>query len=249
VRRFVYTSTPSVVFDARELENANEDTPYATRFLTPYAESKALAEREVLAANGVSGLVTVALRPHLIWGPGDPHLIPRVLARARAGKLKRVGRGVNRVSITHVVDAARAHVLALGALTSTSAPCAGRAYFIHSQAVELWPWIERVLALNGVAPLRRSVSLRTARVAGAVLEFAWRAFGLRGEPPMTRFVAENLATSHWFDITRARRDLGYEPAFSGEAALRAVFAGKGAAAELEDSGVCAPGLAGARATG
>lgn len=215
VKTLVYTSTPSVVFGAAPLEGANEDTPYATRFLTHYAESKCMAEREVLAANGVGALRTVALRPHLIWGPGDPHLVPRVLARARAGKLKRVGDGTNKVDITHVEDAADAHILALESIEAA----AGKAYFISSEAVLLWEWINALLSRMGLAPLTRQVSRATAYRAGAVLEFFYGLFGVSKEPPMTRFVAENLATSHWFDISRARKDLGYEPKRFGASAL------------------------------
>lgn len=215
IRTLIYTSTPSVVFGAAPLEGANEDTPYAARFLTHYAESKCMAEREVLAANGVGALRTVALRPHLIWGKGDPHLVPRVLARARSGKLKRVGDGTNKVDITHIEDAADAHILALERIEAA----AGKAYFISSEAVVLWDWINALLVRMGLPPLTRQVSRVTAYRAGAVLEFFYGLFGVSKEPPMTRFVAENLATSHWFDISRARKDLGYEPKRFGTAAL------------------------------
>lgn len=215
VKSLIYTSTPSVVFGTAPLQGANEDTPYAVRFLTHYAESKCMAEKEVLAANGVGALRTVALRPHLIWGKGDPHLVPRVLARARAGKLKRVGDGTNKVDITHIEDAADAHILALERIEAA----AGKAYFISSEAVVLWDWINALLVRMGLPPLTRQVSRATAYRAGAVLEFFYGLFGVSKEPPMTRFVAENLATSHWFDISRARKDLGYEPKRFGTAAL------------------------------
>lgn len=215
VKSLIYTSTPSVVFGAAPLEGANEDTPYATRFLTHYAESKCVAEKEVLAANGLGALRTVALRPHLIWGPGDPHLVPRVLARARAGKLKIVGDGQNRVDITHVEDAADAHLLALEHIDVA----AGKAYFISSEAVLLWPWINALLTRMGLPALTRQVSRVTAWRAGALLEFFYGLFGIAKEPPMTRFVAENLALSHYFDISRARKDLGYEPKRFGADAL------------------------------
>lgn len=215
VQTLIHTSTPSVVFNAASLEGVNEDTPYATRFLTHYAESKCIAEREVLAANGVGGLRTVALRPHLIWGKGDPHLVPRVLARARAGRLKRVGDGSNKVDITHVEDAADAHVLALEHIEAA----AGKAYFISSEAVPLWDWINALLARLDLPPVTRSISRGLAYRIGATFEFLYGLFGIASEPPMTRFVAENLATSHWFDISRARQDLGYEPKRFGVAAL------------------------------
>ena len=220
IPRLIYTSTPSVVFGAAPLEGVNEDTPYAARFLTHYAESKCMAEREVLAANGLGSLRTVALRPHLIWGPGDPHLVPRVMARARAGRLKRVGDGCNRVDITHVEDAADAHLLAFEKLTPESA-VAGKAYFISSESVKLWDWINDLLARQNLPPISRSISRKTAYRVGALFEFIYSLLGLSVEPPMTRFVAENLATSHWFDISRARRDLGYQPRHVGGPALDA----------------------------
>lgn len=219
VKTLIYTSTPSVVFSRGGIDGGDESLPYPPEFLTPYAESKALAEQEVLAADNVGGLRTVALRPHLVWGQGDPHLLPRVIARAKAGKLKQVGDGTNRVDITHVNDAADAHLLALRHIERA----AGKAYFISSEAVQLWPWINGVLKRAGVAPLTSQVSAGTAYKAGAVLEFAWRMLGKRSEPPMTRFVAENLATSHWFKLDAARRDLNYEPQWTGERALDEYF--------------------------
>lgn len=219
VRRLVYTSTPSVVFEHGDINGGNEDLPYAKRFLSHYAASKAQAEAEVLAANGVNGLQTVALRPHLIWGHGDPHLTPRVIERAKAGKLKRVGDGTNRVDITHVLDAAEAHVLALDNIERL----AGKAFFISSETVNLWDWINALLQHAGLQPITKSVSRATAYRAGALLEFVYGLLGL-GEPPMTRFVAENLATSHWFDITRARNELGYQPQWTGERAFEEHFA-------------------------
>jgi nucleoside-diphosphate-sugar epimerase len=215
VRTLIYTSTPSVVFNAASLEGVNEDTPYATRFLTHYAESKCIAEKEVLAANGIGALRTVALRPHLIWGTGDPHLVPRVLARAKQGKLKRVGDGSNKVDITHVDDAADAHVLALEKIDVA----AGKAYFISSETINLWQWIGELLKGAGLPALTRQVSRGVAYRVGALLELVYRLFGISKEPPMTRFVAENLAMSHFFDISRARKDLGYTPKRFGAAAL------------------------------
>ena len=228
VQQLIYTSTPSVVFDRGGIDGGDESLPYPTKFLTHYAESKALAEQEVIAANGVKGLRTVALRPHLIWGNGDPHLLPRVLDRARAGKLKQVGDGRNRVDITHVNDAAQAHLLALDNINAA----AGKPYFISSETVELWPWINSVLERAGIPRLSAQVSAGTAYKAGAVMEFLWRLFGMNAEPPMTRFVAENLATSHWFNLDAAGRALGYEPEWTGEKALNEYFGVKPAPEEV-----------------
>jgi nucleoside-diphosphate-sugar epimerase len=219
VRRLVYTSTPSVVHGGGDLEGADESAPYPKHFDAPYPETKATAERAVLAANGPE-LATVALRPHLIWGPGDPHLIPRILARARAGKLRRIGTRPVTVDVTYIDNAADAHVLAAEKL-EVGAPPAGKAYFIsNGEPVELWAFLNRVLAAAGLPPVTRTVSAWKARLAGRVLERMYRWLRLPGEPPMTRFVAAQLSTSHWYNIAAARRDLGYEPAVSVEDGLR-----------------------------
>lgn len=220
VAYLVHTSTPSVVFTGESFEGADESLPYGENWLCHYAETKAVAEEEALAADGSGGLRVCALRPHLIWGPGDPHLLPRVIARARAGRLAVVGDGANRVDVTHVRNAADAHLLALDALHAGNA--GGKPYFLsQGQPVELWPWIQDLLTRLNIPPVNRRVSFATAYRMGAVAEAAWRILRLGGEPPMTRFVATELAKSHWFDISAARRDLGYRPErHSTEAGLR-----------------------------
>jgi len=219
VGRLVYTSTPSVVHGGRDLDGVNESTPYPDHYEATYPESKAIAERAVLAANGPS-FATVSLRPHLIWGPGDPHLIPRVLQRAKAGKLRRVGSRPVKVDVTYVDNVADAHLLAACKLMPGSA-VAGKAYFItNGEPVVLWDFLNRVLADAGLPPVTKTVSVWKAKLAGRVLEFLFRVLRLPGEPRMTRFVASQLSTSHWYDITAARRDLGYEPQVSVEEGLR-----------------------------
>ena len=219
---FIHTSTPSVVYTGRDLANADESLPLTTACPSPYPLTKALAERAVLAADSPA-LRTIALRPHRIGGVGDPHLVPRVLARARAGRLRLIGSGHNRADLVHVENAVDAHLLAESALrrghVSRDAPSAGnpagRAYFItNGEPVVLWDWINGLLTALGEPPVTRKVSLRTASTLGAVCEAAWRVLPLRGEPPMTRFIAAELAKDHWFDLSAARRDLGYVPRIS-----------------------------------
>ena len=213
VKSLVYTSSPSVVFGRDDLCGVDESQPYPDRYLAAYPKTKAQAERMVLAANDGS-LSTVALRPHLIWGPGDAHLIPRVIDRARKGKLRQVGDGKNLVDITYIDNAAEAHLLAADAL-KPSASCAGRAYFIsQGQPVALWPWLDQLLAAIGAPRVTKKVSLSMASLVGATLEGIHKVFGLRQEPLMTRFVANQLAKSHYFDISAAKRDLGYIPRVS-----------------------------------
>ncbi len=213
VARFVHTSTPSVVYNGRDLAGADESLPLTTACPSAYPLTKAIAEREVLAASGPA-LRTVALRPHLIWGVGDPHLVPRVLARARAGRLRIVGDGRNRVDMVHVDNAADAHLRAEEALRDGGA-AAGRAYFItNGEPVVLWDWINALLRALGEPPVTKRLPLGVATAVGAVCEALWRVLPLRGEPPMTRFVAAELAKDHWFDLSAARRDLGYDPRVS-----------------------------------
>jgi nucleoside-diphosphate-sugar epimerase len=246
VSRLVFTSTPSVVYNGHDLAGADESLPLTTDCPSPYPLTKAIAEREVLAANSPE-LRTIALRPHLIWGVGDPHLVPRILARARAGRLRIVGTSRNRVDMVHVDNAVDAHLAAERALSvchvirdipsvSPGEVCHvlrdkpsgvrradGRAFFItDGEPVVLWEWINALLAAVGEPPVTRRVSLGAATAAGAVCETLWRALPLRGEPPMTRFVAAELAKDHWFDITAARRDLGYTPRVDLSAALAEV---------------------------
>jgi nucleoside-diphosphate-sugar epimerase len=181
-----------------------------------------LAEQEVVIANN-DGLRTCALRPHLIWGPRDSHLIPRLIQRARTGRLRRVGNGTNLVDVTYVENAAAAHLLAADALerAGASSPPAGHPYFIsQGEPVNCWQWIDEILALVKLPPVQKSMSLKTAWRVGHACEAVYRLLRLEGEPPMTRFLAAQLATSHWFDIGAARRDLGYAPQVSTAEGMR-----------------------------
>ncbi|MBP3960046.1 NAD-dependent epimerase/dehydratase family protein [Gemmata sp. G18] len=219
IRRLVYTSTPSVVHEGKDNEGANESLPYSKHFYTYYSETKAKAEKAVLAANG-SDLATVSLRPHLIFGPGDPHLIPRIIASARAGKLKRIGSRPVKVDVTYIDNAAQAQLDAADRL-DLGTPPAGKAYFIsNNEPVELWPFIDRVLVEAGAPPVTKRISAWKAKLAGRILEWVYWGLRLPGEPPMTRFVASQMSTSHWYDISAARRDLGYEPKVSVEEGLK-----------------------------
>ena len=220
VGRLVFTSSPSVTFDGTDQNGVDESAPYPTRWLCHYPHTKALSEQHVLAANGTDGLLTCSLRPHLIWGPRDRHLIPRLLARARSGRLRRVGDGANLIDMIYVENAAAAHLQAADALAADS-PLAGRAYFISQGApVNCWDWIDEILALANLPPIEKSISLSAAWKLGAALETLWRVLRLKSEPPMTRFLAAQLGASHYFDISRARRDFGYRAAVSTEEGMR-----------------------------
>ncbi|CAH2031513.1 NAD-dependent epimerase/dehydratase family protein [Trichlorobacter ammonificans] len=219
IAKLVYTGSPSVVFDGNDVEGGNESLPYPARFEAHYPRTKVLAEQLVLAANGPE-LATVSLRPHLIWGPGDNHLVPRIIARARSGRLRRIGHRPCPVDTVYVDNAAHAHLLAAQRLAPTS-PVAGKAYFIsNGEPLPLWEMVNRILAAAGLPPVTATISPAAAYAVGTICEGIWSLFRLAGEPPMTRFVARELSTSHWFDISAARRDLGYEPAISIDEGLR-----------------------------
>ena len=220
VSRLIYTSSPSVVYDGQPHLNAEETLPYPATFLCHYPHSKALAEQAVLAANGRDGLATCALRPHLIWGPRDNHLIPRLLQKARTGRLRRVGTGENLISMSYVENAAAAHLQACDKL-SLNSPVAGQAYFINEpEPVLLWGWVDTLLVRASLTPLKKSISATAAYRLGAVLEAVSKVFRLSSEPPMTRFVASQLSQSHTYSIAKAVRDFGYTPLVTVEEGLR-----------------------------
>lgn len=219
VPRLVFTSSPSVVFGGADMEGADESAPYPPRYASHYSATKAEAERMVLAANCAS-LRTVALRPHLVWGPRDTHILPRLAARARAGKLRQVGDGTNRVDATYIDNAAAAHLLAEEALR-TRPQAAGRAYFIaNGEPLPAWELINRLLEAAGAPRVTRRISHRAARAIGASLEVIHTLLPMLSEPRMTRFLADELATSHWFDLSAAREQLGYRPRVTTEEGLR-----------------------------
>ena len=220
IQTLVFTSSPSVTFNGDHQRAVNESEPYATDWLCHYPHSKALAEQYVLTSHSIDALHTCALRPHLIWGEDDPHILPRVLDRARSGRLRIIGDGNNRVDTVHVVNAAAAHLDAINALQANPETAGGRAYFIaQDEAVNCWDWIQTICEIGGVTPPPKKISYASAYRIGAALEAAFRFTRRRAEPPMTRFVAAQLARDHYFDISAARERLGYRIRISMEDGL------------------------------
>lgn len=219
---FLYTSSPSVVFGPKSLEKVDETTPYPRWYNSHYARSKALAEQRVLEYNGrtePSGqtLRTCSLRPHLMWGPGDEALIPRLIQRAQTGRLRQVGQANNLVDILYVENAAEAHVQAADAIQKPDSPLPGKKYFLsQGTPVNVWGWINELLALYGEPPVSRRISFSAAYYAGAAFEAIWKLFRWVPDPPMTRFLAQQLALSFYFDISAAERDFGFRPKISKE---------------------------------
>jgi len=217
VSRLIYTSTPSVIFDGTDLEGVDESIPYPARYNAFYPQTKAMAEQRVLKIRD-HPLRTIVLRPHQIWGPGDAHFVPRLIARAK--ELKRIGNGKNLVDTIYIDNAADAHILAADKLKENP-ELSGNIYFIsQGEPIPAWDMINAILEAAGLEPITDTVSYRTAWTVGAVLEFFYRTFRIQKEPRMTRFLAYAAAKSHWFDISAAKRDLGYTPTVSIEEGIK-----------------------------
>jgi nucleoside-diphosphate-sugar epimerase len=205
----------------------DESYPYPKHFDAFYPRTKAQAEQEVLASDEPGVLRTTALRPHLIWGPGDTNLVPTILERARRGRLTRIGDGENLIDLTYIDDCVTAHLLAMDALERTPERVGGKAYFIsQGEPVKMWSWIDQVLIANGLNPVSKAIGARTAMTLAYVVEGACRfllMFGIECKPLLTRFLVSEMYTSHYFNISRARNDLGYVPSYSVTRALEKTF--------------------------
>jgi len=209
----IHTSSPSVVYDGEsDVMGVDESAPYPDGYQTSYQETKAQAERFVLQACQEGAVQAIILRPHLIWGPGDTHFVPRIIKQAKT--LRRVGDGKNRIDTTYIDNAAQAHILAAKKLM-TNPQLSGRIYFIsQGEPVYLWDMVNHLLAAAGQPPVTKSIPKGLAYAIGWVLEGVYKSLGIKSEPRMTRFLANELSRSHWFDISAAKRDLGYVPEVS-----------------------------------
>ncbi len=212
VKNFIYTSTPSVVYGNHEIINGDEELPYPRHYLTFYAATKAEAELMVLSYNGRAGLRTCALRPHLIFGPGDTNLTPRIINKGRNNKLRIVGTGKNLVSVSYVENTADAHICAMRKLCENSKAVCGKAFFINeNDPVNCWDFINKLLISCNVSEIKNHLSFSGAYTLGFILEKLGHYLAPNWEPPMTRFLALQLATSHYFNNTGARTALDWTP--------------------------------------
>ncbi len=217
VSQLIYTSSPSVIFNDTDMENVDETVPYPDQYLTPYQETKAMAEKLVLKTAKL-GLQTMILRPHLIWGPGDNHVVPGIVNRAK--RLKTIGPTNDRVDTIYVDNAADAHILASEKLFENPS-LSGSIYFIsQDDPVSKWEMANGFLDAAGLPPIKGHVSARTAYIAGSVFETIYRLFNIKKDPPITRFAAKEAATSHWFNISKAKNELGYFPKVSNQEGLK-----------------------------
>lgn len=223
IKNLVYTSTPSVVFDGYNLEGADESLPYSAKPLCAYVATKILAEQHVLH-NTSDELRTAAIRPHLVWGPDDTNLIPRLMNRGRKQSLRIIGDGKNQVDIAYIDNVVHAHILAAENLAGTGS-AAGHAFFIGQQEpVQLWPWINELFTEMEVPLVTSQVGLGTAKAVGWLLEKGHALVGSKEEPKMTRFLAEQLALSHWFSKKKAATLLGYQEKVSTETGVERLIA-------------------------
>lgn len=208
VPALVHTSSPSVVHSDHDIEGANESIPYATHFTAHYPRTKAISEQRALAASDTS-LKVVALRPHFIWGPGDRHLLPRLIARAKTGRLKQIGSRDPKSDTIYIDNCVSAHLLAAQRLLD-GAPIGGKPYFVSDDApIGVWTMANRMLACAGLGPVGRPIPAGLAYAVGAMMEGTFWLFGVEKEPLITRFAASELSHAQWFDISAAKRDLGY----------------------------------------
>jgi len=217
VARLVYVSSASAVYEGRDIENGDESLPYSRISQAPYADSKIAAEKEILGANDPAGVLTCAIRPHVVFGPGDERFLPAILSRAQSGRLKyAVGRGRKLSDFTYASNLVDALLLADEKLVPGSA-VAGSAYFItNGEPMGFWEFVERVLARLHLPPIRGRVPYPIAYAVAAAYEAAdtLRGGTLNSENGLSRFAIRYMCTHHYFSIARARRDLGYAPAVS-----------------------------------
>ena len=235
VKYLIYTSSPSVVYDGQDQCNVDETAKYPQRYLSNYPRTKATAEQLVLSANGDT-VYTLALRPHLLWGPGDNHILPRLVKMARQGHLYLIGSGANKIDAVYVENAAQAHLNAFDALMVTPLKVGGRPYFItNHDPRKLVDLIHEILSCYDVSDRGiRHIPYPLAYFLGQLMETAYRVFRLQNEPKITRFIVKQLGTSHFYDGTKAKSDLGYVPAISMEEGFKRLRCHRDSWIALED---------------
>ena len=213
VGRVVFTSSSSVVFDGSDLDGIDETYPYPAKYHSHYSATKAMAEQLIIESNSVS-LKTISLRPHLVWGPYDAHLIPGILKRASSGKLRRIGDKEHFIDTTYIDNMVDALLLAAESL-QTEPEAAGRNFFItNGEPARVWDFVNSIIQIAGHEPVQKKIPEKVAMFAAGTSEFFHKTFRVKSEPFMTRFAIKEICTNHWFDISSARDILGYNPSVS-----------------------------------
>ena len=222
VPRLVHVSSPSVAHSGEPLAGVAAAPADPVRARGHYVRSKAQAELLALGADSPS-LAVLAVRPHLVWGPGDPQLVERIVERGRARRLLLVGTGGALMDSTYVDNAADALVAALDVCGCDTAH--GEALVVtNGEPRPVGETVRRLCRAAGVPGPVGAVPVPVALGAGAVVDVVWHALGGRDVPPMTRFLAEQLSTAHWFDQRRTREVLRWAPRVSLEEGFERVAA-------------------------
>ena len=207
IDHFIFTSSPSAIYGKDSLMGVDETIPYPQEFISSYASTKHLAEKLVIAANG-QHIKTVALRPHLILGPGDTHLIPTLLLSHKKGRLKIVGDGENLVDVIHINNVVSAHLMALSKLRQKE-KIDGQVFFLGQGPVKLWPFINQIFVNMGKEPVTKKISAKIAYQVGHLCEKIYTLKkDFKNTPPMTRFIAKQLSTHHYFSHKKSLEYLG-----------------------------------------
>jgi nucleoside-diphosphate-sugar epimerase len=213
VKGIVYASASSVVFDGSDMEGIDETYPYPAKYGSHYSETKAQAEKLIIGANS-DELKTISLRPHLVWGPYDAHLIPGILKRAASGRLRRIGDKEHFIDTTYIDNMVDSLLLAAKAIENKPA-ATGRNYFItNGEPARVWDFVNSIIQIAGHEPVQKKIPERVALFAAGFSESTHKLFKIHSEPFITRHAIREICTNHWFDITNAKEMLGYEPRVS-----------------------------------
>lgn len=212
IKYLVYTSSASVVFDGSNIEGSDESLPYPARPVSYYTATKAMAEQLIHKADSPD-LRTMALRPHLVYGPGDNHLFPGIISRAKTGRLRRIGNCKNIVDVTYIDNVVIAHINAARAILNNP-EVTGKPYFItNGEPVLLWDFLDMMLQASGFEPLKKKIPVWVAAIISHMpAEFQGISANEKGR--LTPLIVRELTRSHWFDISKARKLLNYNPGIS-----------------------------------
>ncbi len=224
VKKLLYISSASVVFSGKDIENGGPDIPYPKKHQNHYSRTKRLGEKLVLEANN-EALKTISLRPHIILGPGDKHILPRLIDRAKSGKLRIIGNGRNFIDIVYIDNLVDACMCTLEAMDNSS-ECLGKSYFItNGQPVLLWDFINELLSGINQTRITKKIPAPVALVIAKTLTGITRILIPAKEPVLTPYLVKELSQNHWFNIEYSKRDLGYDPKVSNKETLEKLIQG------------------------
>lgn len=217
VRKFVHISTDSVLFAGDHLRGVDETRPIPSKTHFQYGKTKAAAEEAVLMANDPTGLETVAIRPTLVWGPGDTTVLPEIISMVEQGKFVWIGQGSCTISTTHIEN------LVHGIRLAIEHPCGGEVFFITDQEpVQLRSFLTGYACTSGVDLPNRSIPAPVVRAGAWLIESLWSVLLPSSKPPVTRMGAALLSRDYYVTTQKASRLLGYQPLVTLDAGLQAL---------------------------